>query len=158
MSAGRTQRTRGTAPRRAFPSCIRWMFVVPICIGVCNQLWMINNMSSFPHVPETSMYLPLLLGQHNESSSSTTRKKKSTSTPATIHNFTRMLDPMTKEKLKNAGLDPGKLDEGMLASLPSWATIESVLGSSKPHIIGLETCEAFRSIVNDEGPRFVGGM
>lgn len=66
-------------------------------------------------------------------------------------------DPKTLLKLQNAGLDPRNLDNDTLRLIPQWQTIEDVLGSSSPHIMGIETCKAFQSIVAD-GPRYIGGM
>ena len=64
---------------------------------------------------------------------------------------------MTMNKLQNAGLNLTNLDQDMLASIPDWTIIEHTLGSSKPHILGLDTCEAFQSLVSSN-PRYIGGV
>lgn len=61
------------------------------------------------------------------------------------------------DKLHNAGLNLTSLDKETLASIPDWMTIRNVLGSSTPHILGLETCETFQSLVQNKS-RYIGGM
>lgn len=65
-------------------------------------------------------------------------------------------DPVTMEKLQRAGLDPTVLDSDTLRRIPKWHRIQTFLGSSSPHVVGLETCAKFQEIV-ESGERFVGG-
>ena len=65
-------------------------------------------------------------------------------------------DPVTMEKLQRAGLDPTVLDSDTLRRIPKWNRIQSFLGSSSPHVVGLDTCAKFQEIV-ENGERYVGG-
>jgi hypothetical protein len=56
--------------------------------------------------------------------------------------------------LKEAGIDLDTLDQTVIDSLPLWSTVVKLYGD-KPRIVGLDTCEAFRSM-GDPADHFLG--
>ena len=71
--------------------------------------------------------------------------------PKIRHNVTSLgrNTPKSLEMLQKAGLNLTNLGEETIASIPDWTTIENTLGSSTPHILGLDTCQAFQSMVKN---------
>ncbi len=140
LTIGRTRRRRA-----------RWgLWSILFLLLLRIQQWTIGNSFDFFDTQQ------LTLSPHGEPFANKVNNRQNLLSYIHKSNPRKDPDPKTIAKLQNAGLDMSSLDNETLQLIPEWSTIEDILGSSTPHILGLDTCQTFRSIVQNE-PRYIGG-